>query len=370
MNQSCPICFTSIQETPISLPECPHSFCSDCFTQYLTTEITTLRSLKIKCPQENCSHSLHTTLIQKLLPPETFQIYKKAILAKIQARTSGHFCPQSGCSKPLTLTPNSSSTTCTCGARICNECCDFYHEGKTCFEALDPEFEAYMDTNNIRSCLMCKTVVDRVEGCTHITCPVCDYEWCWLCGHEYNQYHGKDCSRTWNPSVPLALVIEDKEEAKKLTEQPTIKKLTSVMVSLCLEQVFWPFLQLEVKKIMNTVDINPSTKIERVTIALFLNLLYFAAFIFFKWMMWKFPANAGFFMILFSILLLVPWLVKAFCYYGTTQELKKRWRSRNFKSFGYTKHSKPNVNAENHIQIDVSEGVYDELEEVEDYGVF
>lgn len=219
---------------------------------------------------------------------------------------------------------------------------------------------------------MCKTVVDRVEGCTHITCPVCDYEWCWLCGHEYNQDHGKDCSRTWNPSVPQALANEDKEN-KSLNEQSMMKRFSSAVFALCLEQVFWPFLQMEIKKIMKTDETNLSTKIERVTIALFLNSLYFAAFIFFKWMMWKFPTDAGLFIILFSVLLTVPWLVRAWNYYEATQKLKKRWRTRNFKTFGYTKKSKPNAgstNAENHIQIDVPEGAHDEVEEEEAYGIF
>ena len=27
-----------------------------------------------------------------------------------------------------------------------------------------------------------------MEGCDHMTCPICKYEWCWICGMKYKSY--------------------------------------------------------------------------------------------------------------------------------------------------------------------------------------
>jgi len=54
----------------------------------------------------------------------------------------------------------------------------------------------------VRFCVMCKTLTKRDEGCIHITCPVCDYEWCWNCGREYKSKHS--CPRYWSPTAPTS----------------------------------------------------------------------------------------------------------------------------------------------------------------------
>ena len=32
---------------------------------------------------------------------------------------------------------------------------------------------------------------EKNEGCNHMTCVNCKYEWCWLCEEEYNNDHYK-----------------------------------------------------------------------------------------------------------------------------------------------------------------------------------
>merc|ERR1712226_366704 len=62
---------------------------------------------------------------------------------------------------------------------------------------------------------MCKVPVLKSAGCNHMTCPVCKYQWCWLCGAEYTSIHfnplniagcpmlqsGNRDSKTFNPCV-------------------------------------------------------------------------------------------------------------------------------------------------------------------------
>lgn len=32
-------------------------------------------------------------------------------------------------------------------------------------------------------------LVEKISGCNHMTCSVCSYEWCWLCGSTYSSVH-------------------------------------------------------------------------------------------------------------------------------------------------------------------------------------
>lgn len=38
-------------------------------------------------------------------------------------------------------------------------------------------------------CPKCKTKVEKESGCNHMTCYICKFQWCWLCGGTYSQYH-------------------------------------------------------------------------------------------------------------------------------------------------------------------------------------
>lgn len=41
----------------------------------------------------------------------------------------------------------------------------------------------------MQKCKKCKSVVEKVSGCNHMTCGYCRYEWCWLCGATYSPIH-------------------------------------------------------------------------------------------------------------------------------------------------------------------------------------
>lgn len=46
-----------------------------------------------------------------------------------------------------------------------------------------------MQANDIKKCKKCKALVQKVSGCNHMTCKVCKYQWCWLCGSPYSDIH-------------------------------------------------------------------------------------------------------------------------------------------------------------------------------------
>jgi len=72
-----------------------------------------------------------------------------------------------------------------CMTESCADCRDSSHPGMTCLQYSEKQFEQI----DIQVCPRCKTKVEKVEGCNHMTCLFCRYEFCWICGGPYTRGH-------------------------------------------------------------------------------------------------------------------------------------------------------------------------------------
>ena len=48
---------------------------------------------------------------------------------------------------------------------------------------------------NLKQCPRCKIYTEKNEGCNHMTCTNCKFQWCWLCEgkYEYGHYNQGKC---------------------------------------------------------------------------------------------------------------------------------------------------------------------------------
>jgi len=210
---SCPICTEDYPVSQILTPlPCKHYFCSTCLKEYLAVKINSNQVLDIPCPQAGCPEVFTDHILEGVLDTQMYTRYRDFALKKIAMKgPKQHFCPNPGCSRPFVPVQNQEFSICQCGVKICNHCDNFFHEGKSCMEAIDPDFMKYAKENGLKFCMMCKTVVARDAGCDKITCSVCDYEWCWVCGRNYETFH--ICAGEWDP-VPPSLVANNESSFK------------------------------------------------------------------------------------------------------------------------------------------------------------
>ena len=339
----CPICFTSSLPT-FSFPSCLHTFCQSCFSNYIQTQISSFKVLNIRCPQNNCSQSLQDLhLLKSILEDPLFTKLQALISQKTLNKTQKpSICPKPGCLRPVILSQKTSYsfTQCSCHTLICNVCGDFWHEGKTCLEISDPDFDLYARENNLKMCIICKSVIDRVEGCTHITCPVCDYEWCWLCGREYKDYHERDCPRQWNPKPPKLEAISGSLIAQIVGN---LMRINLFLLAMPCYILFWPFWFLQVGREMRAIDRLQREKIVILTTALILSVVYDSMLVILSLIIIEQGEDAIFMPFILAIVLLVPWLIHFRIRNLAWRRHRKRWLTRNVEAFRYTEASRPTI---------------------------
>ncbi len=71
--------------------------------------------------------------------------------------------------------------TCNNGHNFCSNCNKAWHNDSSCDDDSDIKDFATYSGYIVKKCPKCKTWTEKNEGCNHMTCKICEYDWCWLC---------------------------------------------------------------------------------------------------------------------------------------------------------------------------------------------
>ncbi|XP_057683685.1 ankyrin repeat and IBR domain-containing protein 1-like isoform X2 [Corythoichthys intestinalis] len=222
---TCGICLCSISvfEDPVDM-SCGHEFCRACWEGFLNIKIQEGDAHNIFCPAYECYQLVPVHVIESVVSREMDQRYLQFdIKAFVENNPAIRWCPAARCERAVRLTrpgPGESdphgfpllpspAVDCGKGHLFCWECLGEAHEPCDCHtwrkwlqkvtemkpEQLAGVSEAYEDAanclwllTNSKPCANCKSPIQKNEGCNHMQCAKCKYDFCWICLEEWKKH--------------------------------------------------------------------------------------------------------------------------------------------------------------------------------------
>ncbi|XP_050897600.1 E3 ubiquitin-protein ligase RSL1-like [Lathyrus oleraceus] len=192
-------------------PNCSHSFCVNCVGKFLAVKVQENRST-VKCPYPKCDGILEPHDCSSVIPKDLLDRWENAICEETVLSSEKFYCPFKDCSAMLVNDEKEAVVTSSecphCHRLFCAQCKVSWHAGVDC-----EEFQSLKDGERGREdmlamelaknkrwkrCPKCGFYVERIVGCTRITCryanftKLCGNQFCYGCGSASNRddhYH-------------------------------------------------------------------------------------------------------------------------------------------------------------------------------------
>lgn len=145
----------------------------------------------IKCPGNKCTHEFTDDNIKELVSEGVFNKYLKFKQRAELLKDSGiKWCIRPDCEGYMKGTENDLMKECPiCAFQHCFKCGKAWHPKKSCDQVIEADYEAWAKGREIQLCPSCKHKIEKIEGCNHMTCSICGYNFCWLCRGKYTSNH-------------------------------------------------------------------------------------------------------------------------------------------------------------------------------------
>ena len=192
----CVVCYEEVEENEkeFNALSCGHVCCTNCWQNYLKTLIGEAKVEKIKCVDHDCKEIVSEEFIlnhidndKQLL--DKYKKFKKRI--EIINDKNKRQCPKPNCESFLEKSKKTNYVKCENGHEYCFECLKPPHGTKKCDEMAEKEFLKWKKKRRVKRCPKCNIYTEKNEGCNHMTCVSCKYQWCWLCEGLYTYDHYK-----------------------------------------------------------------------------------------------------------------------------------------------------------------------------------
>lgn len=196
-HQSCPICYDNIS-SPLHLG-CGHVYCAPCMRHFLTSALDS-GQFPLTCmgDESQCKVPIPIPTIQQFLSPASFNRLLEVVFNVHISRHPQEFkyCKTPDCNQIYRSTdPNNTvAGQCpSCFSSICTSCHGDVHDGVSCAENKqqaagrvaeeERETEAWLAAHGglVKKCPTCQALIEKVDGCNHMTCTLCNSHICWRC---------------------------------------------------------------------------------------------------------------------------------------------------------------------------------------------
>ncbi|KAK2981732.1 hypothetical protein RJ640_005984 [Escallonia rubra] len=202
----CEICLEDRESWQLLTNEtCSHSFCYECISKHIIAKIEDNNLEFVACPGVNCNTVLdYPNACRLMIPEDILDRWDEFLCRSLIPESQKLYCPFQDCSAVLVNDSKMAikEANCPeCRRRFCARCRVPWHSEFKCreFQKLNAKRrksgreEVMVDRlakkKRWRRCPRCKTFVEKIDGCLHITCR-CKHDFCYKCGSKWSAYHG------------------------------------------------------------------------------------------------------------------------------------------------------------------------------------
>jgi len=188
---------------------CGHRYCNTCWGMWINASFDKgQESVFTECPfgdgKTKCHETVPPMYIMKNLDAKKRAKFEEWQAAAFVKQTQYiKWCPRAGCDRAVEYRGKQGmkKVTCMCGYSFCFGCGSEDHEPCPCDNAREwlmkaskesdifKWLEEQKDNTEVKNCTKCKIVIEKNQGCKHMTCRNCRHEFCWLC---FQDWHGHD----------------------------------------------------------------------------------------------------------------------------------------------------------------------------------
>ncbi|KAI8657997.1 hypothetical protein NCS57_01180000 [Fusarium keratoplasticum] len=188
-SEECSVCWTEADSSV--RVKCGHVYCQDCFENSCAALSTSGADSLFLChgDEGRCNKAISLEDLHANLSSVAFEdLLERSFMSTVQGTPNKlRFCPTPDCGYIYRTTKSAGTHTCSnCLQRTCSSCHE-PHVEMTCAEYKDIKsggyaaFEKLKKEVGIKDCPECKTPLEKISGCNHITCVGCKAHMCWVC---------------------------------------------------------------------------------------------------------------------------------------------------------------------------------------------
>jgi len=188
----CEICYDDYSEEEMLSVPCGHVFCRGCWGGFIDCSIKSGPScVRMTCPQVGCKEAVTEDEVAITAPGllKKYEMYQLRSFVEMNALT--RWCPGPGCSKIAMAGSsgfNGVATCHECTTSFCLRCGEEPHSPASCDELRRWKEKCRNESEtanwiiaNTKPCPKCSSRIEKNQGCNHITCQQCKYDFCWIC---------------------------------------------------------------------------------------------------------------------------------------------------------------------------------------------
>uniref|UniRef100_A0AAV1VI51 RBR-type E3 ubiquitin transferase n=1 Tax=Peronospora matthiolae TaxID=2874970 RepID=A0AAV1VI51_9STRA len=193
----CKICCDEYAASDVFGMGCGHVYCLGCWKPYLSLKIGEGPvCVTTTCPAHGCKEVVSESIFEKIVDAQDYLKYARYLLRSFVDINRGvKWCPSPGCSKAIISAGGLSSVTCTCGCVFCLRCGEEAHAPVSCDQLASWQEKCRNESEtanwilaNTKKCPKCSVRIEKNQGCNHMTCRSCNYEFCWICMEGWDKH--------------------------------------------------------------------------------------------------------------------------------------------------------------------------------------